>query len=147
MKRYPEPKKFIPKNPEKYVGDINNIVMRSSWEVKFAHWCDLNTSIIKWGSETQPIPYMNSVDKKVHRYFPDFFVELRDTEGKVQHIIIEIKPAVQTREPRMNNRRKETILNEMITYRRNMDKWNAAKDFAKKIRVVFYDSYRKGVGD
>lgn len=27
--------KYKPKNPEKYVGDINNIIFRSSWERNF----------------------------------------------------------------------------------------------------------------
>ena len=28
------------KDPNKYVGDPNNIVFRSSWELKFMNWCD-----------------------------------------------------------------------------------------------------------
>ena len=27
--------KYEPKNPEKYIGDIHNIIYRSSWEYRF----------------------------------------------------------------------------------------------------------------
>lgn len=32
--KYPEPKLWFPKNPNKYKGDVNNIWYRSSWEKK-----------------------------------------------------------------------------------------------------------------
>ena len=39
-KKWPEVKNFYPTNPEKYIGDLTNIKMRSSWEIKFAKYCD-----------------------------------------------------------------------------------------------------------
>ena len=48
---------FKPTKPRKYKGDINNIICRSSWEKRFCSWCDLNESIIEWGSEEFWIPY------------------------------------------------------------------------------------------
>lgn len=44
---HPKPRKWFPKNPEKYVGDVNNIISRSSWETKFMNWCDQNPAVIK----------------------------------------------------------------------------------------------------
>jgi hypothetical protein len=37
-------RKFTPTNPQKYSGDPTNIIMRSSWETKFANWCHENLS-------------------------------------------------------------------------------------------------------
>ena len=62
-------------NPSKYRGDINDIIYRSSWELKFMKWCDNNTSVLEWGSETMIIPYKSPVDSKVHRYFVIFTSE------------------------------------------------------------------------
>ena len=59
--------RYKPSNPEKYVGDPNNIICRSSWERKFCHWADLNPDIVKWVSEEVAIPYLSPVDNKVHR--------------------------------------------------------------------------------
>lgn len=36
MSKFPDPVKYRPINPTKYVGNINEIVMRSSWERKLA---------------------------------------------------------------------------------------------------------------
>jgi hypothetical protein len=55
--------KYRPSFPSKYKGDPNNIICRSSWERKFCHWCDLNESILEWGSEEFYIPYISPVDK------------------------------------------------------------------------------------
>jgi len=36
---------YKPMFTEKYIGDHTNIIMRSSWETRFASWCDRNPSI------------------------------------------------------------------------------------------------------
>ena len=40
--------KFKPSNPQKYQGDPENIICRSSWERKFCNYCDTNPNILKW---------------------------------------------------------------------------------------------------
>ena len=40
-------------------------------------YCDNNPNILEWGSEEIIIPYKSPLDKKVHRYFPDFFIKYR----------------------------------------------------------------------
>ena len=66
---------FKPKKPKKYKGDITNIICRSSWERRFCNYCDLNENIVEWGSEEFWIPYLSPVDKRIHRYFPDFIIK------------------------------------------------------------------------
>lgn len=68
--------KYRPTNPRKYKGDPTNVIYRSLWERKFMQWCDLNSNIMEWGSEEFFIPYRSPVDKRVHRYFPDFYVNV-----------------------------------------------------------------------
>jgi len=57
---------FNPKNPNKYKGNPNNIVYRSSWELKFMRYCDLNEKILEWGSEEFFIPYLDPTTNKVY---------------------------------------------------------------------------------
>ena len=79
---------FHPSNPKKYVGNPKRIVYRSLWERKFMVYCDTSKSIAEWGSEELAIPYISPLDKKMHRYYPDFY--LKTIEGN--KFIIEIKP-------------------------------------------------------
>ena len=65
--------RFKPKNSAKYVGDPTNIIYRSSYELKFMKWCDINDNITEWGSEEVAIPYRSPIDNRIHRYFPDFY--------------------------------------------------------------------------
>ena len=50
-------------------------------------YCDLNENILEWGSEEIAIPYRSPIDNKVHRYFPDFYVKLKETTGKSKSIL------------------------------------------------------------
>ena len=69
---------YRPTNPNKYAGDPNRIVYRSNWERKFMLYCDRNDDIIYWASEELSIPYVNPIDRKVHRYFPDFIIKTKN---------------------------------------------------------------------
>ena len=62
---------YKPKNPEKYKGNTLSVIYRSSWERKVMEFFDTSRNIEWWNSEGLVIPYM-SIDKKIHRYFPDF---------------------------------------------------------------------------
>ena len=84
--------KYKPSHPEKYQGNPNNIICRSSWERVFCKWCDTNPNILKWASEEFSIPYISPVDGRLHRYYPDFYIKVKDRSGKYQKYIIEVKP-------------------------------------------------------
>ena len=84
--------KYKPSYPKKYKGDPTNIVYRSLWERKFMVYCDNNLNVLEWQSEEFFIPYRSPVDNKIHRYFPDFFIKYKDTDGKIRSSLIEIKP-------------------------------------------------------
>ena len=54
---------FKPKNPQKYVGDPNKIVYRSSWECKVMSWLDKTPEILTWASEELIVPYNLELNK------------------------------------------------------------------------------------
>ena len=122
---------YKPINPQKYRGDPTNIVMRSSWETKFAIWCDTNPAVIKWNSEETVIPYVSPVDNKAHRYFVDFLVTLINKEGKKETLLIEIKPKLQsTITERQSQRDRAQVA---INYA----KWDAATKWCKQQGLTF----------
>ena len=58
------------------------------------NWCDMNESVLEWGSEEIAIPYRSPLDNRMHRYFPDFYMKI----GSKKYLI-EIKPYRFTQEP------------------------------------------------
>ena len=114
--------KFKPKNYKKYKGDPTKIVYRSLWERRFMVYCDNNDKIIEWGSEELIIPYRSPLDKKVHRYFPDFYIKYLNKEGNVVREIIEVKPKKQLRPPKTPKRQTKRYLQECATFMVNQAK-------------------------
>lgn len=129
--------KYKPSFPEKYQGDSNNIICRSSWERKFAYWCDHNESVISWASEEFCIPYISPVDRKVHRYYPDYIIKIKESDGKIKTYVIEVKPKRQTVAPKVPKRKTKSWLYEAKTYAVNQAKWKAAEEFCKDRMIEF----------
>ena len=138
--------KFRPKNHKKYKGDFREVIYRSSWELKFMQYCDTNKSIVKWSSEEIVIPYRSPVDNRIHRYFPDFYVKYKDVMGNFQEKVIEIKPAKQVKEPKMQKRKTKKYVSEVFTYATNQAKWQAAEDFCKDRKWKFQILTEKELG-
>ncbi len=93
-------------------------------------YLDENPNIIWWGSEELPISYISPIDKRKHRYFPDFIAKIRKNDGKVMTYIIEVKPEKQTKPP-TQKRKTKTFIQESMTYEVNKAKWYAAEEFCK----------------
>lgn len=136
-KKYPKPKKFIPKNPEKYVGDVNNIICRSGIELRYFKFFDESPAILKYASEEIVVPYINPIDGKQHRYFPDFIIKVKGSDGKIRNYMIEIKPTSDTIKPVKGRKRDKTFLNEAMTWEVNKAKWKYAEEFCKKHNMKF----------
>jgi len=109
-------------------------------------YCDTNKSIVKWSSEEIVIPYRSPVDNRIHRYFPDFYVKYKDVKGNYQEKVIEIKPAKQVKEPKMQKRRTKKYVSEVFTYATNQAKWAAAEDFCKDRKWKFQILTEKELG-
>ncbi len=123
---------FKPRHPEKYIGDLNKIVYRSSWELSFMNFLDNNTVIEKWGSEIIAIPYRKPTTGRIHKYYPDFWIKYKNKEGIVIQEVIEVKPEKQTKKPKTVGKKKKTQLYEALTWEINKAKWRSAKLFCDK---------------
>ena len=121
--------KYRIKNLQKYVGDPTNVTYRSLWERKFMKYCEENPNIIQWSSEEIMIPYRSPIDKKIHRYFPDFWIKIQGNDKKIECVIIEIKPKIQTVPPLKKSKTTKKFISEVYTYGVNEAKWTAAKEY------------------
>ena len=148
------------KNRDKYVGDPNLVVYRSSWEFAFAKWADASPSILRWSSEPIKIPYYDRVSKLeeckklgldpnnpvnwvVKNYNTDFWVEIDKGGSKPEKWFIEVKPKSKLNRPspppqnstlkeqrRFNVLAKEYIINEA--------KFAALNEWARRNNSKFY---------
>ena len=115
--------KYQPTFPRKYKGDPTNIIFRSLWEKKFMNYCDKNKNVLEWNSEEIVIPYRSPVDNRIHRYFPDFYMKVRESNGTIKNYIIEVKPLKQCSPPKKPKRLTKGYLREAYTYATNQTKW------------------------
>lgn len=128
---------FKPRHPEKYVGDLNDIVYRSSWEKSFMQFLDNNSNVEQWGSEIIAIPYRKPTTGRIHKYYPDFWVKYKNKDGAVIQEVIEVKPAKQACQPTTVGKNKKTQLYEAVTWSINKAKWKYAKLFCDKYNMKF----------
>tara|TARA_B100001109_G_scaffold255389_1_gene258210 strand:+ start:442 stop:873 length:432 start_codon:yes stop_codon:yes gene_type:complete len=134
--------RFKPKHYKKYKGDPTKIIYRSMWELRFMKYCDKNPSILEWSSEEIVIPY-RGLDKKIHRYFPDFWIKYKNAQGNILCEVIEVKPKRQTQKPTKKNKPYGKYLKESRTYGINQLKWKAAREYCAdrnyKFRILTED--------
>ena len=162
---------YVIKNREKYIGDPNLCIYRSSWEQGFCQWCDSSPSVIKWSSEPMKVPYYDRVSKLdeckrmgldpnnprnwvVKNYNLDFWVQV-DKGDHIEKWFVEIKPKDKLKKPvpppntaplkeirRFNLLAKEYLLNEA--------KFAALNEWAIKSGAKFYifteDTLQKVIG-
>ena len=130
--------RYFPTNPKKYKGNPNQIIYRSLWERKVMVYCDKNDAIIEWGSEEVIVPYISPWDGKLHRYFPDFYMKVRQADGSTKKFIIEVKPKSQCKQPVKNPKRRTTKwFNEVKTFAINQAKWKSAREFCEDKGMEF----------
>ena len=129
--------RYNPVNPKKYKGNSHNIIYRSLWERKFMVYCDTNDKVLEWGSEEIIIPYISPWDGKKHRYFPDFYIKVKQSDGNLKKFIIEVKPKKQTRPPKPVVRKTKRWINEVRTFGVNEAKWKHATKWCKDNDMEF----------
>ena len=133
---------YKPTHPKKYVGDPKKIVYRSLLERRFMRYCDLNQDILFWASEELPIRYFNPIDKKYHRYFPDFVVKT----SKQKKYMIEVNPSRQIGNPKLGKKKSKTYMRESFEYIKNQAKWQAAKSYCDDNDLEFKLITEKDLG-
>lgn len=149
---------FVPKHPEKclnfngklYPDKTLPITYRSSWEQILCNFCDQQVNVLAWGSEVVEIPYYSNIDNKSHKYILDFLIILRNKRGELKKWAIEVKPEEQTAYldemgnviyPPAPKKKTQKALRKWQekcqVIRRNSEKWEAAKEWAKKRGFTF----------
>jgi len=134
---------FTPKNADKFIG--TKAVYRSGLELKFMRFCDNNPNVLKWSSENVVIPYISPVDGRVHRYFVDNFVLIKEG-NQIKKYLVEIKPYKQTMAPTTKYRKREHLLYEQQMYSVNQAKWASAREFCAKKGLEFLILTEKDLG-
>lgn len=132
-------------NAEKYEGDHTQVQYRSLWERQVFRWLDDNVNVIKWSSEEVVVPYRCKTDNKMHRYFVDIKVQFK---GGVTYLI-EIKPKKETIPPKVREKKTRGYLMEVMTYAKNISKWESATEYAKDrgwIFEIWTEQTIKGLG-
>lgn len=122
---------YKPKHPEKYIGDSTNIVWRSTWERKVMVKFDTTPNILQWSSEELIINYFDPITNKMRRYFPDFYVKIKQKDGNIQEYIVEVKPYAQTQLPKKPKRKTKRYNKQAETYITNQAKFSAAHKFCE----------------
>lgn len=133
-------------NREKYRGDADNIIYRSSYELKAFKYLDLHPNVIVWNSEEVVIPYVSPIDNKSHRYFIDLYFKLNMGDGTTRTYLAEIKPKKFTEPPIAPKRKTKSYLEECITWEINNAKWKAAREVCADNGIEFMILTEKELG-
>jgi hypothetical protein len=121
--------KYRVKYPKKYKGDPTNVIYRSYWERQTFKWCEENSNVVWWNSESVVVPYRCATDNRFHRYFLDLQIHFSSGET----VCVEIKPKAQTQKPRATKgKAKKRLTEETLTYAKNVSKWEAAEAYCRK---------------
>lgn len=128
--------RYTVKNPSKYVGNVNNVIFRSSWELRVLQWLDETPGVIHFSSEELVIPYYDPVSCTIRRYFPDFLVKVLNKSGDIRTYVLEVKPWAQT-QLRIPKKQTRKYIKEVTTYTTNEAKWKAAKIFCESQQWEF----------
>jgi hypothetical protein len=122
---------YVPKNPQKYIGN-HKPRYRSGWELTFMTFCDTNSNVIYWASESMRIPYKHPLTGKPTIYVPDFFVVYENKFSKKIAEVVEIKPKKQSLiESKAANAKDRMVV------AINHAKWAAAHAWCKRANIVF----------
>lgn len=139
--------RFNPNNPSKYRGDAANIVYRSRWELICMQKFDMHPDVLEWASEEVAIPYRSPIDGRMHRYFPDFIIRRKGINGKIDTIMIEVKPYAQTCEPKVRTGKPtKRYITEVQTWGINKSKWEMAREYCLKRGWQFQFITEKDLG-
>ncbi|MGL5691325.1 MAG: TnsA endonuclease N-terminal domain-containing protein [Bacteroidales bacterium] len=147
-------------NTDKYQGDPNLIIYRSSWEFALCKWCDVSPSVKRWSSEPCQIKYYDRISNlsetvklgldpnaqsnwKIRNYNVDFWLEIELPDGTTERWFIEVKPAYQLEKPippsdKAKPKEIKKYNLELKTYLINEAKFAAANAYCKSINAKFY---------
>lgn len=136
---------FVPKNKDKVIKLNNNggLYYRSGLEHRLMVYLDNKTDVIRWGSENIKVPYIKKVwESKLqsfketeHNYYPDFYYELRKSDGSTSRVVVEVKPKSETIEPKIpinpTAKQLKNLEYSLKMYTTNLAKWKYMIEYCK----------------
>lgn len=145
---------YIPENKDKVIklNSKGGIYYRSGYELKIYRYLDINENVIKWGAEFICIPYKKYKWKKTkwgelvkktsdHRYFPDVYYELKNSDNSISKIVAEIKPYSEVKEPNIpkkaTKKQLENFEYAINMWNTNQFKWEQAIEYCKNRDMKF----------
>lgn len=144
------------KNSQKFIKPIDeymqsykdgHIQYKSSLEENAFRYADNNINVTKFSIEPFHIKYLKPTDRKIHRYYIDMFLEIKN-ELK---FIVEIKSTSQTIPPKKPYKKTAKSMRNyqraLGTYMVNRAKWLAAEEFAEKNDMRFIILTEKNTSD
>lgn len=135
-KGYPKPKRYYPKNLDKYRSQIGRdyAICRSGLEKKAFRLMDTSPAVKWWSSEELVIRYKDPTKKgRKSRYYIDIVANMEQSDGSEKILLIEIKPSERVKAPKLKGKAKKAALDESRRYLKNVAKWKAAQKHAKKM--------------
>ena len=104
------------------------------------NWADLNEDVFEWSSESVVIPYRSPIDRRIHRYYVDFYLKTRGGT-----YLIEVKPSRFTKPPAPRKKTKK-YLQEVAQWGINEAKWKSAQEFCEDRGWMFKIITEKELG-
>jgi hypothetical protein len=118
------------------------ITYRSSWELDVMKKLILlykAKRIKSWSSESTVFEYYSPYDKKQHRYFMDFTIELLN--GNI--IFVEVKPYSEAFIPPKKGKNIKSYQYAVKTWITNQAKWKSVREYCEtKNKQVGYEKYK-----
>lgn len=132
------PDKFIPPK-DKFMGSYKDgyVLYKSKLEFRSFLYCDLNPVVKKWSLECISIPYIKPTDCKVHRYYPDLYIEFEHKK-----FLVEIKPWCETQPPKKS----KNYQAKLTTYAINQAKFQACSEYCLNNNLGFVILTEKDLG-
>jgi hypothetical protein len=86
------------------------------------------------------------MDNRIHRYFPDFWVKLKDGNNNINTMLVEIKPLYQVNGPTVQKKMTKRYITEVKTFAVNSAKWKAAEEYCADRKWIFKIMTEKELG-
>lgn len=126
---------FKPRNPSKYVGNLDGIEFKSGLELAAFRQIDHHSSVVQWSVESVKVPYR--FKGRSHHYIVDIWMKVLTRDGSYKEYLVEIKHTKNIKKPSYNKRRTKTFDKNLLEWERNQAKWKSATNYANKRNMKF----------
>lgn len=127
--------KYKLKNPKKYKGNKDDIIYRSTYELKMMTYLDESHNVLEWSSENVVVPYKSPIDNQVRKYYIDFYAKIINEKNEIESYLFEVKPKKFTQPPK--ERKSNAYIKEVKEFLKNQAKWQAAELYCKENNFKF----------